>query len=54
MITLEEKNVLARRRVEYRSNTMLVFRYLKMLENDPDWRFKSLVGYHLMRKFLDN
>lgn len=54
MITLEEKNVLARRRVEYCDNTMLVFRYLKMLEKDPDWRFRSLVGYHLMRKFLDD
>lgn len=54
MITLEEKNVLALRMLEYCDNTVLVFRFLKMLENDPDWRFKSLVGYHLMRKFLDD
>lgn len=54
MITLEEKNVLALRMLEYCDNTVLVFRFLKMLEIDPDWRFKSLVGYHLMRKFLDD
>lgn len=54
MMTLEEKNELAFKRAEYCDTPALTFDLLQLYETDPDWRMKSLVGYHLMRKFLDD
>lgn len=54
MMTLEQKNEKAYIRADYCDNPVLVYELMHLLESDPDWRMKSLVGYHLMRKFLDD
>lgn len=54
MMTLEQKNEKAYIRADYCDNPVLVYELMHLLESEPDWRMKSLVGYHLMRKFLDD
>lgn len=54
MMTLEQKDEKAYIRADYCDNPVLVYELMHLLESEPDWRMKSLVGYHLMRKFLDD
>ena len=54
MMTLKEKDEQAFLRADYCDNPVLVTELLQLLEKDPDWRMRSLVGYHLMRKLFDD
>lgn len=54
MMTLEHKNERAFNLVDCSKTLSLQFLLLQVLEQEPDWRVKSLVGYHLMRRYFDN
>lgn len=54
MMTLEEKNQLAFNSADYCDYSVLVSELMDVMAFTPDWRMKSLVGYHLMRKYLDD
>ena len=54
MMTLEQKNEKAFNMVDYSDTPSLQFELLQVFEQEPDWRMKSLVGYHLMRGYFDN
>lgn len=54
MMTLEQKNEKAFNMVDYSDTPSLQFELLQVFEQEPDWRMKSLVGYHLMRRYFDN
>ena len=54
MMTLEQKNEKAFSMVDYSDTPSLQFELLHVIGTEPDWRMKSLVGYHLMRRYFDN
>lgn len=54
MLTLEQKNERAFNLVDYSETPSLQFELLEVFTCEPDWRMKSLVGYHLMRLCFDN
>lgn len=54
MITLEHKNEKTYIRVYYCDDHVMLFELIHLLESDPDWRMKSLVGYYIKRKLLDD
>lgn len=53
-MTLEQKNEKAFNMVVHSDTISLQFELIEILEHEPDWRMKSLVGYHLMRLCFDN
>lgn len=54
MLTLEQKNERAFNLVDYSETPSLQFELLEVFTCEPDWRMKSLMGYHLMRLYFDN
>jgi hypothetical protein len=53
-MTLEQKNEKAFSMVDHSDTLPLQFELLQAIGQEPDWRMKSLVGYHLMRRYFDN
>ena len=54
MMTLEQKNVRASSIVEDSDTLPLQLELLEVFKKEPDWRMKSLLGYHLMRRLFDD
>ena len=54
MKTIKEKNERAKGLVDYVDNPSLVRDLMHALDGELDWRMKSLVYYHLIRRLMDD